>query len=203
MSKSSIAKPGIKSAALVGFAFGAAAFAFVGATSTVLVAMLIGGLIGITFGNVKLSALALLLPTVPIQACVAETTTRYTSAPLCEPGRAEICACPDGGESAQVCDDDGAGWGECECGDGSVDGGGSGGTAGAAGTTGDGGPIQCTSTCEGSCSGRCSGKCIGYCQGTCLNPRQDGSCAGECIGTCMNSQCLDGNCEGMCNGICG
>ena len=35
---------------------------------------------------------------------------------ICEPGKSESCACTDGGDGAQVCLDDGSGWGTCECG---------------------------------------------------------------------------------------
>jgi hypothetical protein len=33
----------------------------------------------------------------------------------CRPGEQTECLCDDGGVGSQVCDEDGSGWGECEC----------------------------------------------------------------------------------------
>lgn len=40
---------------------------------------------------------------------------------VCDPGKTEECACLDGGQGVQECDDDGGGWGDCECGQGDDD----------------------------------------------------------------------------------
>ena len=34
---------------------------------------------------------------------------------VCDPGKSESCACPSGDDGAQVCLEDGSGWGACEC----------------------------------------------------------------------------------------
>jgi hypothetical protein len=57
---------------------------------------------------------------------------------VCDPGRADDCPCPGGAEGVQVCADDGASWGECECDDDEHDAGpGDGPDAGPEGCDGD------------------------------------------------------------------
>lgn len=70
---------------------------------------------------------------------------------VCAPGKVEACACPGGGQGAQACRQDGAGWEACECGDG-----------GAGGNGGDGGfnnggdsdplPYNCETTFACGCT---------------------------------------------------
>jgi len=40
---------------------------------------------------------------------------------VCEPGATQLCYCAGGAEGAQVCEEDGSGWGICDCGSGDDD----------------------------------------------------------------------------------
>lgn len=44
-----------------------------------------------------------------------DTSPAATSDAVCEAGKSSACACEDGTMGAQVCADDGAKWGACEC----------------------------------------------------------------------------------------
>src|SRR5690606_15703367 len=56
---------------------------------------------------------------------------------VCAPGKVEACPCPGGGQGAQACRDDGAGYGPCECAPGD---GGAVGAGGSGGAPDDAGP---------------------------------------------------------------
>ena len=44
-----------------------------------------------------------------------------TASSVCEPGATQLCFCAGGAEGAQVCEEDGSGWGICDCGSGDDD----------------------------------------------------------------------------------
>lgn len=130
----------------------------------------------------------------------------------CVPGQSIACACPNGDTGAQICNEDGASYGPCEC-TGGDDGGGGGddggtGTGGDGGTDGEGGlpdgaPCDNGDECES-----------GYCWSDWNYEQQEPfpeECKPECLpnwvdeANCDEHQdCCSGNCimEGQQQGYC-
>ena len=101
----------------------------------------------------------------------------------CTPGEQHECSCPGGAKSVQVCEDDGAKYGACECG--SAD-------AAVEATVADGacGAVVCGVVPNGE------SQCVdGHCHVTmCLNGMKDcdrvveNGC--ECLGDCLGTACV-------------
>lgn len=133
----------------------------------------------------------------------------------CAPGATQRCACANGASGAQVCDDDGARWGDCTCVGGedagpqpTVD---AGLGCGARARCGD----QCVDTQNdpshcGGCGLVCGAgqRCVGArcqvacaagqtaCGGGCVDLRRDGQHCGACEARCREGeQCAEGACR--------
>lgn len=78
---------------------------------------------------------------------------------LCVPGAQVGCACPDGADGVQVCEQDGTRYGPCDCAGTTGSGGASGGAGGAGGTglDGGGGSAPGGPSCDGMVGNECQG----------------------------------------------
>jgi hypothetical protein len=138
-----------------------------------------------------------------------------TSGTVCTAGETQVCACPDGLASTQVCNDAGSGFGSCAC-EGAADSTTTDSTTTVDPTTGT--PPECTEDAE--CASMAEGECqVGVCaddgmcmvesrpEGTACGDDTEGECSGadacDGRGTCAANDASDGTvCSGCPLGVC-
>lgn len=136
--------------------------------------------------------------TVAFALVVAACSDEVSTTP-CAPGDAKSCACTNGDQGAQVCNEDGSAWGTCVCD-------GSGGGSGATSTTtssagGAGGGLECAPGEERPCyDGPPATEDVGTCHGgtqICQSTKLWGDCLGQVLPStdlCVSPE--DEDCDG-------